>query len=67
MLNKNGYGMKPGSYAASYVGKPVKTDGTASDPAWANAPRTPRFVDMRTGTPAPLDTTASVLWDETNL
>jgi Carbohydrate family 9 binding domain-like len=66
-FNKNGYGMKPGTYAASYSGKPLKTDGTASDPAWVAAPRTPRFVDMRTGTPAPLDTTASVLWDETNL
>jgi hypothetical protein len=31
---------------------------------WASAARTPRFVDMLTGTPAPLETTAAILWDE---
>jgi hypothetical protein len=67
MLNKNGYGMKPGTYTANYITKPLVTTGAAKDPAWAAATRTPRFVDMRSGTPAPLDTAASVLWDETAL
>lgn len=64
ILNKNGYGMKPGSYKANFITKPLRTDGNADGPAWAKATRTPRFVDMLTGTPAPLNTTASVLWDE---
>lgn len=67
MLNKNGYGLKPGTYTAGYISKPLKTTGHAKDPSWAAAPRTPRFVDMRSGTPAPLETTAAVLWDETFL
>ena len=66
-LNKNGYGMTPGTYVARYFEGPLHTNGKANDPAWSAAPRTPRFVDMRTGTPAPLETTARVLWDETAL
>jgi Carbohydrate family 9 binding domain-like len=66
-LNRNGYGIKPGTYTASYTTSPIATDGTARHPAWATAPKTPRFVEMGSGTPAPLDTTASVLWDEDNL
>lgn len=65
--NPNGYGNTPGTYAARYVTTPVVSDGRTASDAWTHAPRTPRFVDMLTGTPAPLDTTASVLWDETNL
>jgi hypothetical protein len=67
MLNKNGYGMKPGTYTANYIARPLVTTGAAKDPAWAAAGRTPRFVDMRSGAPAPLDTTASVVWNETAL
>ena len=57
--NPNGYGDLPGHHAASYI--------TAGNPPWPNAPRTPRFCDMLTGSPAPMDTTAAVLWDEANL
>ena len=57
--NPNGYGDLPGHHAASYI--------TAGNPPWPNAPRTPRFVNMLTGSPAPMDTTAAVLWDEANL
>jgi len=63
-LNPNGYGLRPGTLAAGYLNRPLITGGRAADPAWASAPRTPRFVDMLTGTPAPLDTTAAVLWDD---
>lgn len=65
--NPNGYGMLPGTHVAHHVTSPPRTDGRASDPVWADAPRTPRFVDMLTGTPAPLETAAAVLWDETAL
>jgi hypothetical protein len=65
--NANGYGNRPGRYTAQRVSNPLDADGQARSPAWANAARTPRFVDMATGEPAPLDTTAAVLWDDTNL
>jgi hypothetical protein len=65
--NPNGYGLVPGTYMATYVTTPPRTDGRASDPVWDGTARTPRFVDMLTGTPAPLETTAAVLWDETAL
>lgn len=65
--NRIGYGDRPGRYAATYVSMPPVPDGRALSPQWAGAPRTPRFVDMATGAPAPMDTTASILWDETAL
>ena len=66
-LNPNGYGITPGSFTAYRASAPLSPDGRAAGPAWAAAPRTPRFVDMVTGTPAPMDTTASILWDDTAL
>lgn len=65
--NPNGYGWVPGRYDATYVPEPLAQDGRALTAQWSQAPRTPRFVDMATGTPAPLDTTAAVLWDENAL
>ena len=61
------YGDPPGRYTATYTTPKFTPDGRAASSGWTNAPRTPRFVDMLTGAPAPLDTTASILWDETNL
>lgn len=58
--NPNGYGDLPGHHAATYA-------PTDTPLPWDLAPRTPRFVDMLTGSPAPMDTTAAVLWDESNL
>jgi hypothetical protein len=43
---------------------PLTIDGDLTKPAWADAHRTPRFVDMVSGKPAPLDTSAAVLWDD---
>ncbi|WP_395816232.1 carbohydrate-binding family 9-like protein [Devosia sp.] len=62
--NPNGYGLVPGTYQAHRAKNPVRPDGRAASPAWATAPRTPRFVDMLGGAPAPLDTTAAILWDD---
>ncbi|HEY1531318.1 MAG TPA: hypothetical protein VGF80_10915, partial [Galbitalea sp.] len=65
--NPNGYGLVPREYVARRVAGPVASQGEASSPAWVEAARTERFVDLVTGVPAPLDTTASVLWDDENL
>jgi hypothetical protein len=65
--NPNGYGLVPSEYVARRVASPVRAGGAANSPAWASAARTGRFVDLVTGVPAPLDTTASVLWDDDNL
>lgn len=46
---------------------PLELDGSLADPAWRNAPRSRRFVDMATGEPALLDTTCAILWDDDNL
>lgn len=62
--NPNGYGLVPGTYHAHRAKNPMRPDGRAASPAWATAPRTPRFVDMLSGAPAPLDTTAAILWDD---
>jgi hypothetical protein len=66
-INPNGYGVVPGEYAAHRVSGAIAADGTPSSPAWTDAPRTARFVDLVTGAPAALDTTACVLWDDDNL
>lgn len=42
-------------------------NGRLDGPAWAAAPRSPRFVDMATGQPGLLDTRAAALWDDQNL
>jgi hypothetical protein len=66
-MNANGYGWQPGELVAAHTDRPLVADGRASDPRWARAPRTPRFVDMATGLPAPLATTAAVIWTDTHL
>jgi hypothetical protein len=43
---------------------PIVIDGRLADPAWQQAPRSPRFVDMVTGDPAFFDTRAAALWDD---
>jgi hypothetical protein len=66
-MNSNGYGWRPGTLNAAYVAGPLVPDGRAAGPLWDAAPWSPRFVDMATGAPAPLATTAAVLWTETHL
>lgn len=66
-VNANGYGLSPGTYRARRATAPIRPDGRADGPAWAAAERTPRFVDMLTGDPAPLGTSAAILWDDAAL
>jgi len=57
----------PTPYIAHRIDSPLVCDGSLSDPRWAAANRSPRFVDMATGSPALFDTRAAVLWDDENL
>jgi hypothetical protein len=54
-------------YTCHRTTDPVQLDGKAGGPAWAKAPRSPRFVDMVTGEPGYFDTRAAALWDDENL
>ena len=42
---------------------PIKVDGDLGKPAWRDAPRSPRFVDMVSGEPALYDTRVACQWD----
>jgi hypothetical protein len=46
---------------------PVSIDGNLDKRHWASAPRSGRFVDLVTGSPAWLGTQMAGLWDEENL
>lgn len=54
-------------YTAYRVAQPIKIDGRLDEPAWTNAPWSPRFHDILTGGRTIHDTRACVTWDETNL
>jgi hypothetical protein len=54
-------------YTAYRVTTPPIIDGRPNEPCWNAAPRSPRFVDLVSGTPAIHDTRAALLWDERNL
>jgi hypothetical protein len=54
-------------YTAYHVSEHLTIDGRLDEAAWQKAPTSPRFVDIQSGKPAPLDTRASVLWDDENL
>ena len=54
-------------YTAYRVEQPLNIDGCLDEPAWHQAPKSPRFVDLVHGTPAIHDTRAAVLWDDTYL
>lgn len=62
--NPNGYGWRPGGYTAYRAIAPVVADGRAAGPAWQAAPRIENFVDMLSGTPAPMRTQSAVVWDD---
>lgn len=62
--NQHGYGIVSGAYQARRAKAAVMPDGRAAGPAWAGVERTPRFVDMLTGDPAPLATTSAIVWDD---
>ncbi len=52
------------SYTIFRTKTPPTLDGKADSSAWQQAPKSPRFVDMITGNPAILGTTAAALWDD---
>jgi hypothetical protein len=43
---------------------PMRVDGRLDKPAWLEAPRSPRFVDLVSGVPGPLETRMAALWDD---
>lgn len=55
------------SFAAARVDTPPKFDAALSDPAWQKAVTATGFHDLTTRTPAKLQTTAYLLYDDTNL
>lgn len=54
-------------YAIQRTRDPISIDGDLDKPIWQAADRLPRFVDMATGKPALLGTTAAALYDDQNL
>jgi hypothetical protein len=54
-------------YQAHRASSPPGLDGSLSQPTWQQATRSPFFVDMASGEPAPFKTEAAVLWDDENL
>lgn len=65
--NAAGYGWAGDTYRAFRVERPVPLDGRLDKPVWEAAPRTKRFVDIGTGGPAPFDTHAAIVWDDSAL
>lgn len=59
--------MTTADYICHRTRTPLTVDGHLTEPAWMNAPRSPRFVDMVTGDLAILDTRAAALWDDDHL
>jgi hypothetical protein len=51
-------------YTILRTATPPNLDGKADSTAWQRAPKSSRFVDMITGGPAILATTAAALWDD---
>lgn len=51
-------------YLVRRTGHPIAITGKLDDPAWSGAQFSPGFVDMETGHPALLATTAAALWDD---
>ncbi len=56
-----------GHYICYRTKETIDIDGHLNEISWKKAPKSPRFVDLVTGEPAPLDTRMAALWDEKNL
>ena len=54
----------PVRYLCQRAARPIAIDGQLDEDAWAQATRSPRFVDMATGAVTLFDTRASLLWDD---
>ena len=53
-------------YTCFRTGKKIEIDGRLDKPAWREAPRSRRFVDLVTGVPGFLGTEMAALWDDEN-
>ncbi|WP_375385131.1 carbohydrate-binding family 9-like protein [uncultured Microbacterium sp.] len=62
-MNDIGYGWRGAQYRAVRADA-GRADGDAGTDPWAAGIRTPRFVDIASGAPAPFATSASVTWDD---
>ena len=56
-----------GHYTCYRTNEVIHIDGRLDEKSWEKAPKSPRFVDLVTGEPAPLDTRMAALWDSHNL
>ena len=56
-----------GHYTCYRTNETINIDGHLNELSWEKAPKSPRFVDLVTGEPAPLDTQMAALWDDQNL
>jgi hypothetical protein len=54
-------------YTCCRTSHKIEIDGRLDKPAWREAPRSPRFVDLASGVPGLLDTRMAALWDDENL
>lgn len=54
-------------YTAYHITQPINIDGHLDEPAWKQAPLSPRFIDIISGKPTIHDTRAAVMWDDKNL
>jgi hypothetical protein len=57
----------PAEYTCHRAAGPISVDGIPDEASWQAAPKSPRFVDMVTGTPGPFDTRSAAVWDDENL
>jgi len=51
-------------YVCRRAARPPQLDGRLNDPVWRAAEKSPRFVDLVSGTPGFLDTRMAALWDD---
>ena len=56
-----------GHYTCLRTKKPPKIDGKLIEECWKKAPKSPPFVDLVNGAPAPLDTRVAAVWDDRSL
>ena len=63
MENPPASGVEP-PYIAYRAPAPITVDGRLDEPAWRLAPKSPRFVDVVSGTPAHYESRAAVVWDD---
>ena len=56
-----------GHYTCYRTNEVIDIDGRLDEQSWQKAAKSPRFVDLVTEEPAPLDTRMAALWDDDNL